>query len=169
MSMQTEYGPGTKSATAARRSGVDTIAIVKEVMDDNPTASVDKICDLVWQRASADKRELKAFVLYTARNHFNQLFKEERTPIRSAKSNRVTASDASTSATRETYRAKAKREQMTRILEIMTPIGKKLGDVTGKEGRKLGGAFIQTFKDVGDNERLRQSKKGIAAAEKFFG
>jgi hypothetical protein len=59
-------------------------------------------------------------------------------------------------------RAKAETQAMARLLELApimfmklpTPFGKPLGELTGKEGRKLAGWMGAIFKGVPDNKRL---------------
>jgi hypothetical protein len=51
------------------------------------------------------------------------------------------------------------------LMNLPTPFGKRLGDLTGKEGRKLAGWMGRAFKGVPDNARLIDVKSEAALRE----
>ena len=166
MSIGLETVPGRKGATSARREALDPINLVSRVMKEFPRAGVDEVCRRV--RVALDGPDAKyqdAFNDYCTRNHFNILYRDEtggvvrrsrpRTPPTAATGQQQDAKTADMVVERvataiETFK-------MIVLMEMPTPFGKPLGDLTEAEGSQLTGWHASVFNGIG-NHPLRDVK-----------
>jgi hypothetical protein len=137
-------------------------------MKDYPRAGDDEICRRVRDALDGpDAKYQNAFFDYCTRNHFNLLYKDER-----GAAGRKSRRQAKVALTAEQEAAIAKRAKTIlaaakaiALMELPTPFGKPLGDLTEAEGHELTGWQASLFDGIGD-QRLRdvKSEKDLQAA-----
>jgi hypothetical protein len=109
--------------------------------------------------AGADVNYQDAFNDYATRNHFNLLVRDETGSVRRSRpAARLTPEQQQAAAKRaETIEAAVKQIV---LMELPTPFGKPLGDLTEAEGRQLTGWQASLFDGLGD-KRLRDAKSEL--------
>jgi hypothetical protein len=166
-----------RGASAGRRDGlIDPYQVVKNIMQQNKSASAEKVCDLVWDHASEDLSGLsdvaESFVRYLTRNLYNQIFAEERSGagFRNGKKKprRLSAEQRKRQQLENEKRTDGIIEKIKKIflMELPTPYDKPLGDLNEVECLKLGGWYATVGRGVGNNQV--RSVKTEADLQKAF-
>jgi hypothetical protein len=162
-----------RGASAGRREGlIDPYQVVQRIMLENKNASVEKVCDLVWEHASEDLRGLsdvaESFTRYLTRNLYAQIFAEERAragfrdgwdkqkKLPQARISEEERKRHEAEHQKRTSSIAQKIKQIT-LMEMPTPYDKPLGDLNEAECLKLGSWYAAVGKGVG-NKHVRTVK-----------
>lgn len=151
-----------QSAPKAAQSDFNPRILMAKVMKENKTAGKDA-CLVRFEKLLGGPFTgyLHETVLYTARLLYDYVLAEEQKD-RAENDPRPepTARQVEADRAQGVASAKARVQALAPImfLKLPTPLGKPLGELTGKEGRKLGGWIGEVFRDVPNNKKLGDVK-----------
>lgn len=175
---------GAKKATLKEYNPRELVALL---MEKNPRAGTEELFGHFERALAGDYSNYQQAVnRYCFDNQFRAI-NDEAPPRKATKLSVVATATASASATHaplpaaqvEAEKAQARKAATERLVELApvlfmklpTPFthangaNKTLGELTGKEGRKLTGALAGFFKGVPDNKRLTDVKSEAALRE----
>lgn len=158
MSMQLNYEPLKKAGPRARRDDLDPMTLVSMIWKKHPHADVEELCRRVNAALEgAYAKYQRCFNDYAVRNHANLLAADEREGLR--RKQKTALAEQAIADKEVAMRMDAVMETVKNIvlMELATPFGKPLGDLTGAEGRRLTGWQRLLFAGIG-NKRLRDVK-----------
>lgn len=130
-------------------------AYLAEIMRAHPTADLKAIRRVAFNNLSrGPNADLKRWCDTTTDRVYKSIIAEPQ-PVSEEQQ------EADRAEAERTAKDRLSALSHTILMNLPTPFGKPLGELTGREGRKLVGWQSQAFKGVGDTKRLRDVKSEI--------
>lgn len=148
---------GRRGYTAQTHSEDRLRKLLATIQRQNPRFDEYEVCLEFWEQVQkpSNKEVLKAAVFYAAKNNLVALrrleIQEERETERNRGVNALGLTKPQTAARIQAFVADSRRKLMDEIVIN----GKKLGDLTGKDLRKLGGNCARLSQKVPPTKKVR--------------